>query len=210
MIASNLERRCFPPPRTTTRMPRGWQITDATGRAAGLFKNEVICRAAHAVVRSVAAATQHMSDLPSWRANNRRAFFWLTADSASNPEALCRFRNGSSGSHAHDLAPRPIHAYVPPARRPLVHLTMRIRRYHAHTPRRQSIIAEQQPARAETRRRWTFAHVDQRTKSPLRHAEGRAISATVKYRGTTMGGAVRHANLRPIRCRVNHHHKPPS
>ena len=32
-------------------MPRGWQITDAAGRAAGLFKNEVICRAAHAVVR---------------------------------------------------------------------------------------------------------------------------------------------------------------
>src|ERR1700727_1659903 len=94
-LVDRVEPGEVPLPATLDEHPhaRGWQITDAAGRAAGVFKNEVICSAAHAVVRSGAAATQHMSDLPSWRANNRRAFFWLTADSASNPEALCRFRN---------------------------------------------------------------------------------------------------------------------
>jgi len=38
-------------------------------------------------------------------------------------------------------------------------------------PRRQSIIAEQQPALAETRRRWTLARDDHRPESLLRHAE---------------------------------------
>jgi hypothetical protein len=113
----------------------------------------VICPSVNSVVPSIAAIPQHTSDFPP-KARPQLARLSLVgqADPTTQPRILRQVQGGNSGNGA---APQSSDQAHTPLRQ----------------PRRQSVIAEQQPALAETRRRWTVARVNHRPEPLLRNAE---------------------------------------